>query len=80
MSLDLRTKDETINLRVINVVLTVKNLSANAGDEIQVQSLDCEDSLEESMATHSSILAWGIPWTEEPGALQSIGLPRVRHN
>ena len=69
MSLDLRTKDETINLRVINVVLTVKNLSANAGDEIQVQSLDCEDSLEESMATHFSILAWGIPPTAEPGGL-----------
>ena len=69
MSLDLRTKDETINLRVINVVLTVKNLSANAGDEIQVQSLDCEDSMEESMATHSSILAWGIPPTAEPGGL-----------
>ena len=80
MSLDLRTKDETINLRVINVVLTVKNLSANAGDEIQVQSLDCEDSLEESMATHSSILAWRIPWTEEPAGLKSMRSQRVRHD
>ena len=80
MSLDLRSKDETINLRVINVVLTVKNLSANAGDEIQVQSLDCKDPLEESMATHSSILAWGIPWTVEPGRQQSRGLHRVGHD
>ena len=40
--------------------------------EMQVQSLGQEDSLEEGMATHSSILAWEIPWTEEPGGLQSI--------
>ena len=39
-----------------------------------VQSLDWEDPLEEGMATHSSILAWRIPWTEEPGGLQSMGL------
>ena len=39
-----------------------------------------EDSLQESMATHSSILAWRIPWTEEPGGLQSIGSQRIRHN
>jgi len=48
-------------------------------NEIWVQSLGQEDPLEESMATHSSILAWRIPWTEEPGRLQSIGLQRVRH-
>ena len=41
--------------------------------EAQVQSLGLEDPLEEEMATHSSILAWEIPWTEEPGMLQSIG-------
>ena len=41
--------------------------------EPQVQSLNQEDPLEEEMATHSSILAWEIPWTEEPGGLQSIG-------
>ena len=41
--------------------------------EIWVQSLDVEDSLEKAMATHSSILAWRNPWTEEPGGLQSIG-------
>ena len=59
----------------------VKNLPANAGDEgDEVQSLGQEDLLEESMATHSSILAGGMPWTEEPGGQQSIGLQRVRHN
>jgi len=47
---------------------------------MQVQSLGQEDPLEEGMATHSSILAWKIPWTEEPGRLQSIGLERVGHN
>ena len=41
--------------------------------ETRVQSLGWEDSLEEGMATHSSILAWEIPWTEEPGGLQSMG-------
>ena len=46
----------------------------------QVQSLGREDPLEEGMATHSSTLAWGIPWTEEPGGLQSMGLLGVRHD
>ena len=45
-----------------------------------VQSLSQEDPLEEGMATHSSIIAWRIPWTEEPGGLQSIESQRVRHN
>ena len=45
-----------------------------------VQSLGQEDPLVEGMATHSSILAWGIPWTEEPGRLQSIGWLRVKHD
>ena len=45
-----------------------------------VPSLGQEDPLEEGMATHSSILAWRIPWTEKPGELQSIGWHRVRHN
>ena len=45
-----------------------------------VQSLGQEDSLEEGVATHSSILAWRIPWTEEPGKLQSIGSHRVGHD
>ena len=48
--------------------------------ETQVRSLGQEDSLEKGMATHSSILAWDIPWTEEPGGLQSIGSQRVGHN
>ena len=47
--------------------------------ETWVQSLGWEDPLEKEMATHSSILAWRIPWTEEPGGLQSTGLQRVRH-
>ena len=48
--------------------------------ETWVQSLGWENPLEEGMATHSSILAWRIPWTEEPGGLQSIGSQRVGHN
>ena len=49
----------------------VKNLPAMK--ETQVQSLDREDPLEKGMATHASILAWEIPWTEEPGGLHSMG-------
>jgi len=48
--------------------------------ETQVQSLGQEDPLEAEMATHSSILAWEIPWTEEPGKQQSMGSQRVRHD
>jgi len=48
--------------------------------EMRVQSLGQEDPLEGEMATHSSILAWEIPWTEEPGGLQSIRLQRVGHH
>ena len=59
----------------------VKNLPANAGDtERVVQSLGWEDPLEEGMATHSSIFAWEIPLTEEPGGLQSMGSQRVEHD
>ena len=47
---------------------------------MQFQSLGQEDPLEEEMATHSNILAWRIPWTEEPCGLQSIGSQRVRHD
>ena len=49
-------------------------------EEMWVLSLGREDPLEEEMATHFSILAWKIPWTEEPGGLQSMGLQRVEHN
>ena len=48
--------------------------------ETQVQSLGREDLLEKEMATHSSILAWKIPWMEEPGRLQSLGSQRVGHD
>ena len=48
--------------------------------ETRVHSLGQEDPLEKEMATHSSILAWRIPWTEEPGWLQPMGSQRVRHN
>ena len=56
----------------------VKHLPARW--ETQVQSLGWEDPLEKEIATHSSILAWKIAWTEEPGRLQSVGLKRVGHN
>ena len=51
-----------------------------AVQEIQVRSLGQEDALEKEMATHFSILAWEIPWTEEPGGLQSYRITRVGHN
>ena len=54
----------------------IKNLPANGGDTSLI--LDWEDPLEKEMATHSSIVAWEIPWTEEPGRLQSMGLKKSR--
>ena len=57
---------------------TVKNPPAM--QETWVQPLGREDSLEEEMETHSSVLTWRIPWTEEPGGLQFIGLQTVGHN
>ena len=63
------------------VALVVKNPAADAGDLGDVGSIPgWDDPLEEGMATHSSILAWKIPWTEEAGRLQSMGLQRVRHD
>jgi len=59
------------------VVQMIKNPPAM--QETWVQSLGWEDSLEKEMASHSSIIAWRIPWTEEPGRIQSMGLQRVRH-
>ena len=56
----------------------VKNLPAV--QKTQVQSLGWEDPLEKGMATHSSILVWKIPWTEDPYRLQSMGSQRVRHD
>ena len=60
------------------VAQMVKNLPAM--QETQFRFLSLEDPLEKEMATHSSILAWKIPWTEEPSRLQSMGLQRVRYN
>ena len=57
---------------------TVKNMPIS--QESQVQSLGQEEPLEKGMATHSSILAWGILWTEEPGGLQFVGSQRVGHD
>ena len=60
------------------MVQTVKN--PPAVQETWVQSLGREDALEKGMTTHSSILAWRIPWTEEPGGPQSMGLQRIGHD
>ena len=59
------------------MALVVKNLPVKAGD---IRSLCWEDPLEEGTTTHSSILAWRILWSEEPGGLQSIGSQRVGHD
>ena len=59
----------------------VKNLPVNARDtETRVGSLGQEDPLEEERATHCSVLAWRIPWTEEPGGLQSVRSQRIGHD
>ena len=65
-------------MRAPLVAQTVKNLPAM--QKTWVQSLSQEDPLEKEMATHSKILAWRIPWTEEPGGLQHMGSQRVRCN
>ena len=63
------------------VELVVKNPPANEGDIRNLGSLSGQENpLEKSMATHSSTLAWRIPWTEEPGGLLSIGLQKLRHD
>ena len=63
---------------ISHVAQTVKRLPTML--ETQVRSLGWEDPLEKEMATHSSILAWKIPWTEQPGRLQSMGSQKVRHD
>ena len=60
------------------VAQMLKNLPAM--QETQIQSLNQEDPLEKGMATHANILTWRIPWTEEPGKVQLIGLQRVEHD
>ena len=83
-SLDLEDpleKEMATHSRILGASLVaqmVKNLPAM--QETWVQSLDLEDLLEKEMATHSSSLAWKIPWTEEPGGLQSMESQKVRHN
>ena len=74
------TTGKTIALAmwILLVAQTVKSLPAM--QETRVQSLGQEDLLEKEMATHSSILAWRIPWTEEPGGLQSTRSQRVGHD
>ena len=63
------------------MILVVKNPPAGSGDVGDSGSiLGWDDPLEEGMATHSSFLAWRIPWTREPGGLQSIGSQRVGHD
>ena len=64
-------KKKKISQKPPSIAQLVKNLPAM--HETQVRSLGWEDPLEEEMATHSSVLAWRIPWTEEPGGLQSMG-------
>ena len=81
-------KEKSVSSRSLNplvlhiwaslVAQTVKNLPAIR--ETQVQSLGQEESLEKGMGTHSSIVAWRIPWTEKPGRLQSMGSQRVGHD
>ena len=70
------------NPHLVNHLILVAQLVKNppAMQETQVWSLGGEDLLEKGMATHSSILAWRIPWTEEPGWLQSVGSQRVGHD
>ena len=66
---------------ICQVALVVNNMPANAGDIRDVGLiLGWEDPLEEGMATHPSSLAWRIPWTEEPGGLQSMGSQKVKHD
>ena len=81
LPLQLRSSFQSLHMRPKNltftevVTRTVKNLPAML--ETRVRSLGGEDFLEKGMATHSSIFAWRIPWTEEPGRLQSMGSQRV---
>ena len=71
-------ESHTVKGRASLVAQTVKNLPAM--QETWVRSLAQEDLLEKGRATHSSILAWKIPWTEKPGGLQSMGSQRVGHD
>ena len=76
--------DFKVNMQEVGdsqVAQWVKNLPAmQETEEMGVRSLGQEDPLEESLATHSNILAWRIPWTEKPGSVQSMGSRKVGHN
>ena len=75
------TSHESGGLPLLGTSLVAQRVKClPAVQETWVQSLGWEDSLEKEMATHSSTLAWKIPWTEEPGRLQSMGSQRVRHD
>ena len=76
--MSLHWQEDSLPLGASLVAQMVKHLPAM--QEMQVQSLGRDDPLEKEMATHSRALAWKIPWTEEPGRLQSMGLQRVGHN
>ena len=69
---------ERFYIRASLVAQMVKNLPVMW--ETRVQSMGWEDTLEKGMATHSSILAWRIPWTKKPGGIQSMGLQRIIHD
>ena len=69
-----------LNKVITQIVLAQTVRNPPAVQETQIQSLGWEDPLEEEMTTHSSILAWKIPWMEEPGRLQYPASQRVRHN
>ena len=74
-------KPSAIQVLLCLVIIVAQRLKClPAMWETWVPSLGREDPLEKEMATYSSILAWRIPWAEEPGGLQSTGLQRVRHN
>ena len=78
MCLDIIIKPQGYSLGPPSVAQWIKNLPAM--QETQFRSLGWEDPLEKEMAPHSSILAWEIPWTEEPVGLQSTGLQRIGHD
>ena len=69
-----------MNLTELSYLVGQMVKNSPAMQETQVQTLGREDPLEDGMSTHSSILTWRIPWTEEPGGLQSMGLQRVEHD
>ena len=78
---EIESKLSSVSIYKILVSLVAQRIKClPAMQETRVLSLGWEDPLEKEMATHSSILAWRIPWTEEPGGLQSMGLQRVGHD